>query len=243
MRRTDILEKREDILKWIQEEKSKSYIAEQLNCKPETLNSYLSKMGIEYKGQPNKKRQQEGSSRYKPAMYYIENNVPIRSSLLREKLIRDGLKEDKCEICGITTWQGVHLPLELHHKNGNHYDNSLENLQILCPNCHSIQEGNSGKAIKKIVLPSKQKFCIDCGKLIDQRATRCKSCAAKLKNRKVERPSREKLKEEVRKESFTRLANKYGVSDKTISKWCVAYNFPSKKREIMKYTEEEWQKF
>ena len=59
----------------------------------------------------------------------------------------------------------------------------------------------------------------------------------------MERPSREKLKEEVRKESFTKLANKYGVSDKTISKWCVAYNFPSKKREIMKYTEEEWQKF
>ena len=46
-------------------------------------------------------------------------------------------------------WQGKKLPLELHHKNNNHYDNSLINLQILCPNCHSIQEGNSGANIGK----------------------------------------------------------------------------------------------
>ena len=81
---------------------------------------------------------------YRPALYYIENNISIHSYRLKEKLIRDGLKNDSCDICGCSIWQGVKLPLELHHINGNHYDNSLENLQILCPNCHSIQEGNSG---------------------------------------------------------------------------------------------------
>lgn len=147
MPRTDILERKEDILKWIAEERPKYYIAQQLKCKQETLNSYLKKMGIEYAGQQNKKGQHKGTNIYKPASYYIDNNIPIQSYKLKEKLIRDKIKENKCEICGCSIWQGVLLPLELHHKDGNHFNNQLDNLQILCPNCHSIQEGNSGKNI------------------------------------------------------------------------------------------------
>ena len=142
--RTDILERKEEILQWIAEEQPKCYMCQQLNCKQETLNSYLKKMGIEYSGQQAKKGQQKGSNSYKPASYYFDNAHPIHSFKLKEKLFRDGLKEKKCEICGVSVWQGVELPLERHHKNCNHNDNSFENLQILCPNCHSIQEGNSG---------------------------------------------------------------------------------------------------
>lgn len=145
--RTDILERKNEILQWIEEEQPKCYICKQLGCKQDTLNSYLKKMGIKYNGQQSKKGQQKGSNTYIPAMHYIENNLPIHSYRLKEKLIRDGIKENCCEICGCSIWQGVKLPLELHHKNNNHYDNSLENLQILCPNCHSIQEGNSGSNI------------------------------------------------------------------------------------------------
>lgn len=142
--RTDILERKEDILRWIEEEKPKSYMCQQLNCKPETLNSYMKKMGIEYAGQQAKKGQYKGGEQYKSALYYIENNLPINSHKLKIKLIRDGLKQDCCEICGMSEWFGVKLPLELHHKDGNHHNNELSNLGILCPNCHSIQEGNSG---------------------------------------------------------------------------------------------------
>lgn len=46
---------------------------------------------------------------------------------------------------------GVYLPLELHHKDCNHFNNTLDNLQILCPNCHSIQIGNCGANIGKYV--------------------------------------------------------------------------------------------
>ena len=142
--RTDILERKEEILQWMEEERPKSYMCQELKCKQDTLNSYLKKMGIEYAGQQNKKGQQKGSNTYLPASYYIDNNISITSYRLKEKLIRDGVKENCCEICGCSEWLGVKLPLELHHKNGNHYDNNLDNLQILCPNCHSIQEGNSG---------------------------------------------------------------------------------------------------
>lgn len=142
--RTDILEKKAEILQWIEEEQPKSYMCQQLGCKQETLNSYLKKMGIEYAGQQNKKGQQKGTNTYLPASYYIDNHISIQSHRLKEKLIRDGVKPNCCELCGVSEWLGIKLPLELHHKNGNHQDNEWENLQILCPNCHSIQEGNSG---------------------------------------------------------------------------------------------------
>ena len=147
--RDDILTRKEDILKWIEEEQPKSYICQQLHCKAETLNSYLDKMGIKYAGQKAKKGQYKGGNEYKPALYYIENNIPTTSPKLKEKLFRDGLKERKCEKCGVSTWFNIELPLELHHKNNNHLDNSLDNLEILCPNCHSIQEGNSGANVGK----------------------------------------------------------------------------------------------
>ena len=69
--------------------------------------------------------------------------------MLKQKLIKDGIKEEKCELCGLSVWLNTRLPLELHHKDGNHYNNNLENLQILCPNCHAIQPGNSGSNIGK----------------------------------------------------------------------------------------------
>ena len=144
MLRTDILNRKNDILQWIDEERPKCFICQQLHCKPETLNSYLKKMGIEYAGQQNKKGQQKGSNKYIPASYYIENNIPLHSHKLKEKLIRDGIKSEQCEICGCSIWQGKKIPLELHHKDGNHFNNQLENLLILCPNCHAIQPGNAG---------------------------------------------------------------------------------------------------
>lgn len=146
-RRNDILERKEEILKWIGENQSKAFICSQLKCKPETLNSYLQKMNIQYTGNQGGKGIKTSNS-YKPAIEYIKGKS-IKSSVLRQKLIKDGLKEEKCEICNILFWNGVKLPLELHHKDGNHFNNELDNLQILCPNCHSIQEGNSGANIGK----------------------------------------------------------------------------------------------
>ena len=147
--RTDILERKDEILQWIEEEQPKNFIAKQLGCKQETLNSYLKKMGIDYAGQQNEKGQQKGPNTYKPANEYLGTGKSIKSHELKLKLIRDKIKEDKCEICNIKIWQGVELPLELHHKDGNHFNNNLDNLMILCPNCHSIQNGNSAKNIGK----------------------------------------------------------------------------------------------
>lgn len=240
--RTDILEKKEEILKWIEEERPKSYICQQLNCKPETLNSYMKKMGIEYAGQKAKKGQYKGGHEYKPAMYYIENNIALSSHKLKEKLIRDGVKENKCELCGISQWQGIDLPLELHHKDGNHYNNNLDNLIILCPNCHSIQEGNSGKAIKskeEIAILRKTGICAICGKSITKNSTYCSDCYS-LQSRVVARPTREELKNLIRTTPFLQIGKMYNVSDNAIRKWCDSYGLPRKSSNIKSYSDEEW---
>ena len=68
----------------------------------------------------------------------FENKLYMKSYNLKDRLYLEGYKEVKCERCGIEdTWNGKAIVLELDHINGDKTDNSLENLRILCPNCHS----------------------------------------------------------------------------------------------------------
>jgi Zn finger protein HypA/HybF involved in hydrogenase expression len=81
----------------------------------------------------------------KPIEYYLTENSYHQSYKLKNRLITEGLKQHKCECCGITEWMGKPTPIELDHINGNHHDNRLENLRILCPNCHAQTDTYRGK--------------------------------------------------------------------------------------------------
>ena len=72
----------------------------------------------------------------------LVENSGWASGQLRQRLIKEGLKEAKCECCGRTEWLGIPIPLELHHINEVHTDNRLENLVILCPNCHAMTDSH-----------------------------------------------------------------------------------------------------
>jgi 5-methylcytosine-specific restriction endonuclease McrA len=64
---------------------------------------------------------------------------------LKKRLLRLGVKHERCEICGISEWRGLRLGLALHHVNGDRLDNRIENLQLLCPNCHSQTDTFAGR--------------------------------------------------------------------------------------------------
>lgn len=85
--------------------------------------------------------------RRKPAADYLRKGVLTPTSKLRVKLIEDGLKEPRCERCDREEWQGQPIPLELDHRDGDRTNNLLENLRLLCPNCHAFTPTYRGRNI------------------------------------------------------------------------------------------------
>lgn len=77
-------------------------------------------------------------------LFFIENSKTTNQKI-KNRLFEDGIRIYRCEECGIDSYNGKFLCLQLHHINGNNRDNRLENLQILCPNCHSQTENFAGK--------------------------------------------------------------------------------------------------
>jgi hypothetical protein len=69
---------------------------------------------------------------------YLKNELPIQSHKLRNRLLNEGYLKHQCNHCKNTVWQGQPIPLELDHINGNNKDNRLNNLRLLCPNCHAL---------------------------------------------------------------------------------------------------------
>jgi hypothetical protein len=75
----------------------------------------------------------------------VVGRVQTSRTHLKSRLLKEGLKQSRCERCGITEWQGAPLSMQLHHRNGDGSDNRLENLEILCGNCHSQTDTYGGR--------------------------------------------------------------------------------------------------
>ncbi|MEN3332591.1 MAG: hypothetical protein V7641_1956 [Blastocatellia bacterium] len=85
----------------------------------------------------------------KPISEILQKGVVYQSFKLKRRLFLEGLKAQRCERCFGREWLGQPIPLELDHINGDPTDNRIENLRILCPNCHALTETYRGKKLAK----------------------------------------------------------------------------------------------
>lgn len=169
---------------------------------------------------------------YVEASEYLNNDKKIKTSKLKDKLIKENIIENKCDICGLTSWLDKPIVLQLHHIDGNPNNNSLDNLQLLCPNCHSQTDNYCGSAnINKT-----KYYCKDCGAEITKRAIYCSLCARKHSRKVADRPNKEQLISDYKElKSIVQIGLKYGVSDNAIRKWFKTCGLPTASKDLKEY--------
>jgi hypothetical protein len=83
----------------------------------------------------------------RPLSEILVRGIHLQTQSLKKRLLRVGVLERRCYECGITEWRGRPAPLQLDHINGDRTDNRIENLRLLCPNCHAQTDTYCGKNI------------------------------------------------------------------------------------------------
>lgn len=99
-----------------------------------------------------------------PLANLLTKNSKYRTNL-KDRLLEEGIKERRCECCGQTEHLGKPIPLQLHHIDGDRTNNLISNLQILCPNCHSLTDNFCKPKNSRFPIPSKKEFLENLEKL------------------------------------------------------------------------------
>lgn len=178
--------------------------------------------------------------------YLCKDSSCVSTNHLKKRLLKLGLLVPICKECGIgTTWNNRPLVLHMDHINGNKTDNRLENLQMLCPNCHSQTTTYAGKnkaylarekpnicdseieyekvkindEVKtKVKRVRTQYFCV-CGSEMSRTSIRCGKCNA-INQYKTTWPPKEELEKLVWQKSVVQIAKELGVSDNAVAHRC-----------------------
>ncbi|MGH2894088.1 MAG: HNH endonuclease [Solirubrobacteraceae bacterium] len=178
---------------------------------------------------PNAARGLANAARARPLEEVMVEHSTYPRGKLKRRLYAAGLKQRTCETCGQgESWEGRRMALILDHINGISNDHRLENLRIVCANCAATLDTHCGRNVPH------ERICPGCGQGFMPTTMQHRYCsqecwgivARELKLgvpqphlRKVERPSYEQLKEDVRTMSMLAVGRKYGVSDNAVRKW------------------------
>ena len=145
----------------------------------------------------------------------------------KDRMYKLGI-DRRCLHCNLEQWNGAYISLELDHINGNRLDNRLENLRILCPNCHSQtdtfrsknkktnRDKNNEFAPKKLPTPAIYGNKCHCGKSIGKHSKTCMQHT--IRNKKINWPTDEELWLKINESNFVQVAKQLDVSDNAIRK-------------------------
>jgi hypothetical protein len=178
----------------------------------------------------------------------LTNKVTYTSSTrLRQRLILEGYKENKCEKCDLSKWMNKQIPLELNHINGDNLDNRIENLEILCCNCHAQTDNWRGKNKNKSSKLSmgldnynNYKDLIIKKEKVKKEKPNCARCGNKCLKGSYKYCSQECYKEDIKEfkkvpkvpelleafkiyKNFLQVGKFFNVSDNAVRKWCKNY--------------------
>lgn len=162
----------------------------------------------------------------------IENSTYDRAGLKKRIINELGWKQVcalcKCETSPKNVYDGRPHSMELDHINGVNNDHRLENLRFLCSNCHAKTDTFKGANVK---CEKKVFKCIDCNEPCYRTAQRCRQCnlsRPKVERRKAERPTLEQLEKDLETMPYTKVGQKYNVSDNAIRSWLRVYRMGNK---------------
>ena len=146
---------------------------------------------------------------------FCENTQASKSLIMRT--LRS-IKPHKCEGCQRTEWDFngvVHpIPLQVHHINGNRKDNRLENLKLICPNCHYFTDNFAGKNAKRS--KKEEKVCPKCHKSFIPNSKTQIYCSQRCSNTSEKIMPKSILEELVKDKSISQISKIYHVTPKTI---------------------------
>lgn len=132
---------------------------------PKTVRKKMDEFGVDYSHFTGKVWRENPKNPVYREKYFprLCEHSSLSSSNAKNLLYRLGIKKNECEICKITKWQGNPITCELHHINGDPTDNRIENLQILCPNCHSQTENFRNKIAPKVLSAQEETLEVEVG--------------------------------------------------------------------------------
>jgi hypothetical protein len=152
----------------------------------------------------------------------LVNGISVKSSYLLIELVKAGLKENICEECEQgNIWNGKPLTLHLDHIDGDHENNLLENLRVLCPHCHQQTPTFGSKNAK--FKPARKYFC-ECGQEKNRGAKQCNDCYLQERKNLISLtnsswPPVEDVLMWLETSSFVAVGKKLGVSDNAVRKY------------------------
>lgn len=199
----------------------------------------IARLGLDTSHWNNRKKHVK-AERLKLEDILVKDSDYQHGTTLKKMLLRHGMLEYRCYTCGIRDWQDKHINLHLDHINGDRQDHRLQNLRLLCPNCHTQthtygnknnKSSRSSAEVKRAIekgkkkLKNKYNFCKECNKGIVRRATYCKSCyGRKKKGFQIEWPDIDTLAKMVKEKGYTAVGKELGVSDNAVRKHLLNYS-------------------
>lgn len=176
----------------------------------------------------------------------INNKVYIGQSINIHKRIQEHFWKSECSK-DVSYNSALHLAIRKYGKEHFYYEileecdvslldererEYIKQYNSISPNGYNILSG--GQQYR-----TEQNKCIDCGKIIDKDAKRCRDCYNKFQ-RHVEWPSRLELKKLIRTISFEAIGRQFNVNGNSVRHWCISYNLPYKHKEIKQYSDDDW---